>query len=209
MSGEMTPSVAQRGASLDLLLQEPTLCSAFLTAAEAQPDRIALREFGSDRTVTLGEWASGATRVAGGLRALGVERGDRVALLLSTRVDFHIVDMGAVLAGAAPFSLYVTSPVEQLAPCIDNALPRVLITEASLAGNARALRGACPVIEHSSSSTSLRPVSSPSRRSPSCARRASMRAKQDSRPSPTTSAACCTRRAPPVRRRASATRTAR
>jgi long-chain acyl-CoA synthetase len=144
----MTPSVAQQGATLDRLLQEPTLCSAFLTAAEAQPDRIALREFGSERTVTLGEWASGATRIAGGLRALGVERGDRVALLLSTRLDFHLVDMGAVLAGAAPFSLYVTSPVEQLAPCIGNAMPRVLITEASLAGNARALQAACPVIEH-------------------------------------------------------------
>ena len=108
---------------------------------------MALREFGSERSLTLGEWAARARLVAGGLEALGVGHGDRVALLLTTRLEFHVVDMGAVLLGAVPFSLYVTSPVEQLAPCIENALPRVLVTEAALAETARGLAAACPVIE--------------------------------------------------------------
>ena len=56
--------------------------------------------------------------------------------------------MGAQLAGGVPFSLYLTSPVAQLAPCIDNAQPRVLITDAAHAAVARELVQVCPVVEH-------------------------------------------------------------
>ncbi len=133
---------------IDALLQEPTLGAAFLRAAQAHPGRPALAEFATDRRLSLGEWAARARRVASGLSTLGIGAGDRVALLLPTCLDFHVVDMGVVLAGGAPFSLYLTSPVQQLAPCVDNAQPRVLVTSAALADTARRLRAACPVIEH-------------------------------------------------------------
>jgi acyl-CoA synthetase (AMP-forming)/AMP-acid ligase II len=134
--------------SIAQLLQEPTLGSAFLRAAELWPDRPSLRQFGSGDELSLAGWAQRATSVAGGLIVLGVRPGDRVALLLSTRVEFHLVDMGALLVGAVPFSLYVSSLVEQLRPCIENALPRVLITESALVERAREVRAVCPVIEH-------------------------------------------------------------
>jgi long-subunit acyl-CoA synthetase (AMP-forming) len=143
----MRPLATRTGVSVDEMLQEPTLSSAFLRVASAAPERVALHEFGSERSLSLGEWAARSRLVAGGLEALGVGHGDRVALLLTTRLEFHVVDMGAVLLGAVPFSLYVTSPVEQLVPCVENALPRVLVTEAALAGTARGLAAACPVIE--------------------------------------------------------------
>jgi len=144
----MGPLATRTAVPIEAMLEEPTLCTAFLRAAGSAPDQVALREFGSDRELTLGEWAAHARLVAGGLQALGVGHGDRVAILLSTRLEFHSIDMGAVLLGAVPFSLYVTSPVAQLAPCIDKALPRVLVTELALAETARGLAAACPVIEH-------------------------------------------------------------
>jgi long-chain acyl-CoA synthetase len=134
--------------SIEELLKEPTLCSAFLRAASANPDHVSLRDFASGESLTFGEWAARARLVAGGLQQLGVGHGDRVALLLSTRLEFHVVDIGAMLLGAASFSLYVTSPVEQLAPCVDNALPKVLIAEEQLAEKARGLAAVCPSIEH-------------------------------------------------------------
>jgi long-subunit acyl-CoA synthetase (AMP-forming) len=134
--------------SIEELLQQPTLCSAFLRAASANPDHVSLRDFASGESLSFGEWSARARLVAGGLHQLGVGHGDRVALLLSTRLEFHIVDIGAMLLGAAAFSLYVTSPVEQLAPCVDNALPKVLIAEELLVEKARALGAACPSIEH-------------------------------------------------------------
>ena len=138
---------AQSRSAIDHALAQPSLSAAFLAQATASPDRVALRAFGSDERLTLGGWSARARAVAGGLASLGVRRGERVGLLLRTCMEFHVADMGALLAGAVPFSLYVTSPVSQLREIVENAGPRVLITEASLAGKARELLAACPVIE--------------------------------------------------------------
>lgn len=134
--------------SIDDALGEPTLGHAFLRVAEGDPDRPALSAFGDGRTLTYGEWHEQATAVAGGLADLGVGHQDRVALLMGSSLDFHVVDMGALLLGAVPFSLYATSPVEQLRPCVENAEPRVVIADAALGEKARELQRACPVIEH-------------------------------------------------------------
>src|SRR2546421_187134 len=47
-----------------------------------------------------------ARRAAGGLRDLGVEAGDRVAIILPTGEEFMDAFFGAVLAGAVPVPLY-------------------------------------------------------------------------------------------------------
>jgi long-subunit acyl-CoA synthetase (AMP-forming) len=141
-------NVAHQSSAIDQALAQPSLSAAFLAQAAASPGRVALRAFGSPRRLTMGVWSARATAVAGGLVRLGVRPGDRVALLLRTCMEFHIADMGAMLAGAVPFSLYVTSPVSQLEEIIQNGQPCVLITEAALAGKARELAHACPVIEH-------------------------------------------------------------
>jgi long-subunit acyl-CoA synthetase (AMP-forming) len=118
-------------------LAQPTLAGAFLRTAESNRERVALREFGSEHTLTYGEWLERSRAVAGGLHRLGVRKGDRVALLLSNRIEFHIVDVGAMLLGAASFSLYNTAPIEQLLYYTDNAEPRVVIAEPELADRAR------------------------------------------------------------------------
>jgi long-chain acyl-CoA synthetase len=134
--------------AIDDALAQPSLPAAFLAQAAASPQRVALRAFGSPEQLTLGEWSARARAVAGGLASLGVGPGERVGLLLRTCMEFHIADMGALLAGAIPFSLYVTSPVSQLREIVENAGPRVLITEEALAGKARELAAVCPVIEN-------------------------------------------------------------
>ncbi|HEY0782079.1 MAG TPA: AMP-binding protein, partial [Thermoanaerobaculia bacterium] len=44
--------------------------------------------------------------VCGGLQALGVRQGDRVALIYPTGPDFFAAFFGALLAGAVPVPLY-------------------------------------------------------------------------------------------------------
>jgi long-subunit acyl-CoA synthetase (AMP-forming) len=129
-------------------LREPTLCAAFLRTAAAHADQVALSDFGSERRLTYGEWLERARRIAGGLQALGVGHGEPVALLLGARLEFHLVDIGALLLGAVPYSMYATSPVAQLAPTVDHARPRVVITDATLADHAGALKDACASVEH-------------------------------------------------------------
>ena len=52
--------------------------------------------------------------LAAGLAALGVERGDTVALMLPNRPEFHIADTAAMHLGATPFSIYNTYTPDQI-----------------------------------------------------------------------------------------------
>ena len=52
--------------------------------------------------LSFAELAARAARAAGGIAALGVERGERVALVLPTGIDFMEAFFGTVLAGAIP-----------------------------------------------------------------------------------------------------------
>ncbi len=77
-----------------------SLVHMFRDAVAAQPDGIALVELGGDR-VTYQELWDRSCAVAGGLRAAGVRRGDRVAIHLPNGNDWAYAFFGVQLAGAA------------------------------------------------------------------------------------------------------------
>ncbi len=66
---------------------------------EHDPQREALAETGGGPRLTYGELWDRAARVAGGLRAAGIGRGDRVAIHLGNGVDWVLAFFGTVLAG--------------------------------------------------------------------------------------------------------------
>ncbi|MEM9554852.1 MAG: fatty acyl-AMP ligase [Acidobacteriota bacterium] len=59
-----------------------------------------------ERFHTWGSLRTAALRVAGSLRRLGVERGERVALVYPTGIDFFHAFFGVLAAGAVPVPLY-------------------------------------------------------------------------------------------------------
>src|SRR5580765_6708177 len=67
-------------------------------SVERGPDDVAVVEVGGDR-VTYRELWDRAARVAGGLRAAGLERGDRAAILLPNGLGWVLAFWGAQLAG--------------------------------------------------------------------------------------------------------------
>jgi long-chain acyl-CoA synthetase len=94
-----------------------TIAGEFAKTATRRADLTALRWRTPDGG--WGEWtwrdyAERAARVAGGLAALGVQRGERVVLMLRNRPDFHVIDMGVLLAGATPISIYNSSAPDQI-----------------------------------------------------------------------------------------------
>ena len=106
-----------------------TLCAAFQTTAAVAtgPGGVAdARRFGLDHVGRV--CASGAAD-RGGLAALGVGRGDTVAIMLVNRPEFHLVDTAVMHLGAIPFSIYNTSSPEQIAALFANAGNRVVVTE--------------------------------------------------------------------------------
>jgi long-chain acyl-CoA synthetase len=106
-----------------------TLCTAFQRTAALHPDRVALRTADDSVTLTWQEYAARVRAVAAGLASLGVARGDTVALMLTNRPEFHVVDTGVLHTGATPFSVYNTLATDQIAYLFSNAGNRVVITE--------------------------------------------------------------------------------
>jgi long-subunit acyl-CoA synthetase (AMP-forming) len=106
-----------------------TLCEAFQATAAAFADGPALRAAGDAEAITWATYAERVRTIAGGLAALGVAHGDTVALMLSARPEFNLVDTAAVHLGAIPFSIYNTSPPEQVEHVLRNSGARVVITE--------------------------------------------------------------------------------
>src|SRR5437660_12176586 len=68
------------------------------TSVERDRDATAVAEVGGER-LSFGELWERASRVAGGLRAAGLERGDRAAILLPNGIDWVLAFWGAQLAG--------------------------------------------------------------------------------------------------------------
>lgn len=106
-----------------------TLCEAFQRTAATDPCAVAVRSRGGTHSITWREYATQVRRVAAGLAALGVRRGDAVALMMANRIEFYPLDVGAQHLGATSFSLYNTLSAEQLADLLPKTGAVVLICE--------------------------------------------------------------------------------
>ncbi|WP_435592390.1 AMP-dependent synthetase/ligase [Nocardia sp. bgisy118] len=106
-----------------------TLCAAFQANVARYADAVALRTLGGGQTITWREYGERVRDIATGLAALGVRPGDTVALMLTNRPEFHLCDTAVLHAGATPFSVYNTNPVDLLAYQFGNAGNRTVICE--------------------------------------------------------------------------------
>jgi long-subunit acyl-CoA synthetase (AMP-forming) len=117
----------------EVSLDVSSMCEAFQRTAAADPDAVALRTPGGAEEITWREYAARVQRIAGGLAALGVGRGDTVALMMVNRPEFHLCDTAALHLGATPFSVYNTLAPDQIAYLFSNAENRVVICEEQFA----------------------------------------------------------------------------
>jgi long-chain acyl-CoA synthetase len=106
-----------------------TLCAAFHRTAGLAPDAVALRTADDQVRITWHQYASRVKDIAAGLVALGLRRGDTVALLMSNRPEFHLVDTAAIHLGATPFSVYNTSSPEQIEYLLANSKSRIVFCD--------------------------------------------------------------------------------
>ena len=110
-----------------------TLCELFQATAAERAEQVALRTPGGAHELSWREYAARVERIAAGLAALGVRRGDAVALMMVNRPEFALVDCAAVHLGATPFSIYNTFPAEVIEHVLANAGARVVVCEAQFA----------------------------------------------------------------------------
>jgi long-chain acyl-CoA synthetase len=114
---------------IDAIVAGRTIPSLFRDTVSGRADHVAVRwrppgspggsgaspgEAAATATLTWAEYADQACRVAAGLERLGVAHGDRIVLMMRNRPEFYPADMGALLAGATPISIYNSSSPEQI-----------------------------------------------------------------------------------------------
>jgi long-chain acyl-CoA synthetase len=106
------------------------LSSALMRAAQIAPKRIALR-FG-DQSYTWAEFGDRAPRIAGGLAALGVQKGDRVAMLGLNNARYSELFHCVPWTGGVVVPLNWRWSEVELAFALDDCEPRVLFVDEQL-----------------------------------------------------------------------------
>ena len=106
-----------------------TFCHAFQATAAANAGKVALRNLGGSVSITWAEYAARVKTIAAGLAGLGVQQGDTVAIMLTNRPEFHLVDTAVLHLGATPFSIYNTNAAETINYLFENAGNRVVVCE--------------------------------------------------------------------------------
>ena len=90
-----------------------------------------------------------AQRIARGLIALGIERGDRVAILANTRPEWTIADAGVMCAGAATAPIYHTNSPEECEYVLSHSGSRLVFCEdPEQLAKVALVRDRCPELEH-------------------------------------------------------------
>ncbi len=111
---------------------EPTSFPAlFFLQVERQKDRIALRhkEYGIWNRITWREYGEKVQEVAAGLLSLGLEAGDRVAILGDNRPEWLFCHLGTMSIGCITCGVYATSAPEQVAYVVGHSESKVLFVE--------------------------------------------------------------------------------
>jgi long-subunit acyl-CoA synthetase (AMP-forming) len=129
-------------------LQEPTMCAAFQVTAAERADMVAIRTKGDEFSITWGDYAEKVKRLAAGLAALGLERGQTIGLLMNNRPEFHFADSAAMHLGATPYSVYNTYTAEQIEYLVSDAANRIIVTEEAYLDTALKVKEACGTVEH-------------------------------------------------------------
>jgi len=128
-----------------------TLVDVFTRVAERHKRSDTLNYKSGDRWVPISsdEMLRRAKLIAAGLHAIGVQRGDRVALLSESRVEWTLTDAGSIFAGTIDVPIYPTLTPPQVRYILNDSGSSVLF----LANRDKLIElkdtlGECPEVKH-------------------------------------------------------------
>ena len=115
-----------------------TLSDAVATHARLSPAKLAVRD--SRRSLSYAQWHDRTERLSAGLRALGLEKGDRVALLAYNCLEWMEIYAALARAGlvAVPLNFRLTAP--EIAYIAEHSEARAFIVQDALAEVVEPLR---------------------------------------------------------------------
>jgi long-chain acyl-CoA synthetase len=130
--------------------QARTLCDVFLGAAAAgKPDFLISKVGGAWKPISSTDFGFTVRALSLGLNTLGIQPGDRVAILSENRPEWAITDYAILCAGAWSVPIYPTLPAQQIAPLLcDSGARAIFVSSLEQLGKILTIRAKCPALEY-------------------------------------------------------------
>jgi long-chain acyl-CoA synthetase len=115
-----------------MLVTPRTLYQVLEETARVHGDAPALRQPAPDGSYLVYSWNQyrrAAEEIAAGLRALGIAKGDVVALNSETRLEFYLADLGILANGSIAAAMYPNYPAADLVRTIQTCGARAVFVE--------------------------------------------------------------------------------
>ena len=108
-----------------------TLAELFIYAAEKlnRPDALNFKENGKWNSISTRSMLTRAEHIALGLHSLGIEKGDKVAILASNSPSWTIADAGCQIAGIVDVPIYTTLAPESIKYIVNDSGARAIFIE--------------------------------------------------------------------------------
>ncbi|MGH9364804.1 MAG: AMP-dependent synthetase/ligase [Thermoanaerobaculia bacterium] len=127
-----------------------TLCDIFLSAAACgKPDLLISKVEGAWRPISAADFGFTVKALSLGLNALGLQPGERVAILSENRPEWAMGDYAILCAGAWSVPIYPTLPAGQIAPLLNDSGARgIFVSTLDQLGKIRTIKTQCPALDH-------------------------------------------------------------
>jgi len=112
-------------------LNYQSLASLFFSQATRYRGKVLYRfaQGGIWRDYTWEEALRQVREISGGLVSLGVQRGDRIAILSNNRVEWNLIDWANICLGALTVPIYASSPASLVQHIVNDCDPAILFVE--------------------------------------------------------------------------------
>jgi long-chain acyl-CoA synthetase len=127
-----------------------TLGEMVLAATERhRGTAISFKRAGMRQSWSYASFGDAVREVARGLIALGIESGDRVAVIGNTRPEWTLADCAILAAGATVVPIYHTNAPQECQYVLENSGARAIVVEdAAQLAKVESIRDQCPELEH-------------------------------------------------------------
>ena len=128
-----------------------TLCDIFYHSVEThrKPDHLRYKKDGAWRDISSEEFRRAVEELSMGLRALGIDRGDRVAILSENRPEWAYADLATCCAAAVDVPIYPSlTPPQMLYILNDSQSKAIFVSNEPLAAKVAEIRAQAPALKH-------------------------------------------------------------
>jgi len=127
-----------------------TLCDIFTIAASSgKPNLLISKVGGVWKSISAADFGFNVRALSLGLNGLGVQPGDRVAILSENRPEWAMADYAILCAGAWSVPIYPTLPAAQIAPLLnDCGAKAIFVSTLEQLGKILTIKAQVPTLDH-------------------------------------------------------------